>query len=484
MKQLEEILDAKHVKNQFDSWDLTINGIAIDSRQVKKDFKFVAYKGTTLDGHQYMLKAIEQGAKVIVLENQDYISDNAYYILVDDARNLASEIACNYYDNASEELNVIGITGTNGKTTTASLLYKLFSKLGFKCGLLSTIENRIGDRVIPAELTTPDALSLQRMFREMVSENVTHVFMEVSSHALHQGRVKHIDFDVAVFTNITRDHLDYHNTFLEYINAKRILFNELKKSAHALVNIDDINGKVMVQNSKANVVTYALRKPADFKSKVIANDIKGLHLMIQDHEVFLKLVGHFNAYNALAVYGVASILGIESLETLTALSALVAIEGRMDIVLSQKKNITGIIDYSHTPDALEKALTTIKELNTQKGRIITVVGCGGDRDKGKRPLMAKVACKWSDVIVLTSDNPRNEIPSDIIDDMMEGVSEEKENNVLRIEERKEGIKMAVFMSRPGDIILIAGKGHEKYQEVGGQKFPFNDKEIFSALIMH
>jgi len=484
LKQLEEILDAKFVKNHFDSWNINVSGIAIDSRLVNENYLFVAYKGTNLDGHQYISKAIEKGAKVIVLEDESFIDNNATYILVDDARLLSSTLACNFYDNASEELTVIGITGTNGKTTTASLLYGLFSKLGFKCGLLSTIENKIGDRVLPSSLTTPDAIYLQSMFRDMVSEKVTHVFMEVSSHALVQGRVKDVDFDVAVFTNITRDHLDYHNTFLEYINAKRILFNILKSDAYALVNIDDVNGKVMVQNSKANVLTYALRKPADFKSKIIANDIKGLHLIIQEHEVFLKLVGHFNAYNALAVYGVASTLGIENMEILTALSSLVAIEGRMDIVLGQNRNVTGIIDYSHTPDALDKVLTTIKELNTQKGRVITVIGCGGNRDKGKRPLMAKIACKWSDLTVLTSDNPRNEIPSEIIDDMMAGVVKEKEKKVLRIDDRKEAIKMATFMSQPGDIILIAGKGHEKYQEINGQKLPFNDKEIFSALIMH
>ena len=484
MKQLEEILDVRHVKNAFDNWSIPISGIAVDSRKVESDFIFAAYKGSVSDGHLYIDKAIESGASVIVLDNEDYLTENAQCIVVDDARFVASELACKFYDNPSEELQVIGITGTNGKTTTASLLYKLFTELGYKCGLLSTIENIYGDRVISAELTTPDAISLQRMFREMIVEGVTHVFMEVSSHALDQGRVRHVDFDVAVFSNITRDHLDYHNTFLEYINAKRILFNSLRKNAYALVNIDDVNGQVMVQNSKANVMTYALRKPADFKAKVLTNDIKGLHLNIQGHEVFLKLIGHFNAYNALAVFGVASILEVDEMETLTALSGLIAIEGRMDVVLGTKKKVTGIIDYSHTPDALEKALKTINELNRLKGRIITVIGCGGNRDKGKRPIMARVASELSDVAIITSDNPRDEIPGEIIEDMMKGVDKEKEEKVLRIEDRKEAIKMATFMAQNNDIILIAGKGHEKYQEIKGQKLPFNDKKIFSALIMH
>lgn len=483
MKRLDEILKRSYVKNKFDQWSDVVYDITIDSRKVKEKSLFIAYKGYALNGHEFIKQAIENGATTILLEDENYINDsNINFILVNNAKILLGEIASAFYDNPSSSLKVVGITGTNGKTTVASLLHNLFFNLGFKSGLLSTIINKVGEKELSTNLTTPDAISIQKMFRQMVDEGVEYVFMEVSSHALDQGRVSNVQFDIAVFTNISRDHLDYHDTFLDYINAKRKLFNDLPKSAKALVNIDDVNGKIMIQNSKANVVTYALRKPADFKVKILSNSIEGLHLVMQGHEVYLKLIGDFNAYNAMAVYGVATMLGIDEMEVLTTLSNLIAIEGRMDIVKSDVKGITGVIDYAHTPDALEQVLTTIAELNIQKGRIITVVGCGGNRDKGKRPLMGKIASRLSTITVLTSDNPRDENPNVIIEEMMEGVEKENEEKVVKIENRKEAIKMAALMAKPGDIILIAGKGHEKYQEIKGQKLPFNDKKIFSAFM--
>ncbi|NNE13497.1 MAG: UDP-N-acetylmuramoyl-L-alanyl-D-glutamate--2,6-diaminopimelate ligase [Saprospiraceae bacterium] len=477
------MLKRSYVKNKFDQWSDVVYDITIDSRKVKEKSLFIAYKGYALNGHEFIKQAIENGATTILLEDENYINDsNINFILVNNAKILLGEIASAFYDNPSSSLKVVGITGTNGKTTVASLLHNLFFNLGFKSGLLSTIINKVGEKELSTNLTTPDAISIQKMFRQMVDEGVEYVFMEVSSHALDQGRVSNVQFDIAVFTNISRDHLDYHDTFLDYINAKRKLFNDLPKSAKALVNIDDVNGKIMIQNSKANVVTYALRKPADFKVKILSNSIEGLHLVMQGHEVYLKLIGDFNAYNAMAVYGVATMLGIDEMEVLTTLSNLIAIEGRMDIVKSDVKGITGVIDYAHTPDALEQVLTTIAELNIQKGRIITVVGCGGNRDKGKRPLMGKIASRLSTITVLTSDNPRDENPNVIIEEMMEGVEKENEEKVVKIENRKEAIKMAALMAKPGDIILIAGKGHEKYQEIKGQKLPFNDKKIFSAFM--
>ncbi|MBT8234259.1 MAG: UDP-N-acetylmuramoyl-L-alanyl-D-glutamate--2,6-diaminopimelate ligase [Saprospiraceae bacterium] len=477
------MLKRSYVKNKFDQWSDVVYDITIDSRKVTEKSLFIAYKGYALNGHEFIKQAIENGATTILLEDENYINDsNINFILVNNAKILLGEIASAFYDNPSSSLKVVGITGTNGKTTVASLLHNLFFNLGFKSGLLSTIINKVGEKELSTNLTTPDAISIQKMFRQMVDEGVEYVFMEVSSHALDQGRVSNVQFDIAVFTNISRDHLDYHDTFLDYINAKRKLFNDLPKSAKALVNIDDVNGKIMIQNSKANVVTYALRKPADFKVKILSNSIEGLHLVMQGHEVYLKLIGDFNAYNAMAVYGVATMLGIDEMEVLTSLSNLIAIEGRMDIVKSDVKGITGVIDYAHTPDALEQVLTTIAELNIQKGRIITVVGCGGNRDKGKRPLMGKIASRLSTITVLTSDNPRDENPNVIIEEMMEGVEKENEEKVVKIENRKEAIKMAALMAKPGDIILIAGKGHEKYQEIKGQKLPFNDKKIFSAFM--
>ena len=482
MKRLEDILKGVDVKSDYNA-GLNISGLSNDSRKVKPGYLFVAYKGNAVDGHTYIERAIINGATVIVLEDSSYMTDgNIDYILVSDARKITSRLASNFYDNAASDLTIVGVTGTNGKTTVATLLYKLLSNMGYKSGLISTVDIRIAEEVRPSKLTTPDPIDIQEIFFDMVGQGVTHVFMEVSSHALHQGRVEDIDFDCAVFTNITHDHLDYHNTFKEYIAAKKLLFDNLSQDTSAVINIDDKNGQVMVQNSKANVYTYALRRPAKFKAKILSNEVSGLHLNVNDQEVFLKLIGDFNAYNALAVYGVAVSLGLDEMEVLTELSNLQTAEGRMDLIVGTKKRCNAIVDYAHTPDALDKVLNTLKELRTDNQDIITVVGAGGDRDKTKRPKMAKIAVAYSDKVILTSDNPRTEDPEEILDDMMEGLSEEEKQNTIRISDRKEAIKMSSMIAKDGDIILIAGKGHEKYQEIMGQRFPFDDKEIISALL--
>ena len=358
----------------------------------------------------------------------------------------------------------------------------MFFRLSFNCGLISTIEVKFGNTVTPSKLTTPDAISLQRLFREMKDAGITHVFMEASSHAIHQGRVDDVHFDHVVFTNITHDHLDYHKTFLDYIKAKKLLFDKLPASATALINVDDTNGSVMVQNSKADVHTYALRRPSNFKGKIISNEISGLHMDMAGTEVFLKIVGGFNAYNALAAYSTAIILGLDSHDVLRELSMITTAEGRFDIVRSENVGYTAVVDYAHTPDALENVLKTLVEIKKNDSRILTVVGCGGDRDKAKRPVMAKVAVRYSDVTILTSDNPRSEEPEDILDDMYSGLDKQSSKDVLRLSNRKEAIRTASMMANKGDTILIAGKGHEKYQEIKGEKVPFDDKKIIKHLM--
>jgi len=484
LKKLEDILKSVELRNELSDSNALVNGVAIDSRKVKDGYLFIAYKGVDLDGHLFIKQAILNGAKYIVLEDEKFISSESevQYILVDEARKVVGQIAGNFYDHPSHDLIVVGVTGTNGKTTTASLLYALFSSLGFKSGLISTIENKYGDVIVPAKLTTPDAISLQALFAEMKDQNVSHVFMEVSSHALHQGRVRGIDYDLAVFTNITHDHLDYHKTFAEYIKAKQTLFDDLSKDANILINIDDRNGEVIAQHSKATKYSYALKKPAKFKGKVISNAASGLQMIIDGKEIFLRLVGHFNAYNALAAYGAGVILGVEEHELLRALSTLKSAEGRMDIVQNEKVNYKAIIDYAHTPDALEKVLKTLKDIKKEGKQLITVVGCGGNRDKTKRPKMAQIASRFSDVLLLTSDNPRDEDPVQIINEMYEGLDDKNAKTVIKITDRKEAIKMACMLAKDDDLILIAGKGHEKYQEVKGEKFPFDDKKIISAFM--
>ena len=459
-----------------------VNGIAIDSRKVKSGYLFIAYKGVHQDGHHFIDNAIEAGCTHVVLEDATYISDNdVEYVLVDNARLAASKIAANYYNHPSESLTVIGVTGTNGKTTVSSLMFELLTQLDVKVGLISTIDIRYNGVVSDAVLTTPDALSLQALFNDMKLSGVTHVVMEVSSHALHQNRVADVDYDLAVFTNITHDHLDYHGSFSEYIKAKQMLFDNLRKTGVAIVNIDDRNGDVIAQGTKASKVTYSLKRPADYKAKIISCDISGLQVDIDGYEVYLRMIGEFNAYNALAAYSSAVVLGFDALEILKVMSNLNSAEGRMDFVRSDKVEYTAVIDYAHTPDALEKVLKILSDVKKYGSQIITVVGAGGNRDKEKRPKMAYVANQNSDVLILTSDNPRNENAEAIIEEMLAGIKEDK-NKVLKISDRKEAIKLASVIAKQDDIILIAGKGHEKYQEINGQKLPFDDKEIISALM--
>ncbi len=478
MKKLEKILESVEVLNDWSENDRLVSGVNIDSRQCNYESLFIAYQGTAQDSHEYISSAVENGATVIVLDDENYLHKHEVtYILVKDAQNSISRIAANFYDHPSRLMTVVGITGTNGKTTTANLLFDLFFRLGFNCGLVSTIEVKFGDTVIPAKLTTPDAISLQRLFREMFDAGTTHVFMEVSSHALHQGRVADVDYDLAVFTNITHDHLDYHKTFRGYIEAKKMLFDRLGKGKSAVVNIDDPNGLVMVQNSKADVYSYALRKPCKFKGKIISNDLSGLFMSIEQKEVYLKMVGAFNAYNALSVYGTGVALGLDEQEVLTQLSLLTTAEGRLDMVQKDKVEYTAFVDYAHTPDALDKVIKTLVETKKDNVKLITVVGCGGDRDREKRPKMAKVAAMQSDILILTSDNPRSEDPNTIIDEMYAGLDSDLSKGVLKVTNREEAIKTACMLAGVGDLILIAGKGHEKYQEIKGEKIPFDDKKI-------
>lgn len=483
MKSLKDILHSIVVLNHNADYDGHISGIAIDSRKVKPGYMFVAYKGVHQDGHQYIDSAIKAGCTHIILEDESYINQsNVTFFLVANARKAASRIAANYYDHPSKKLKVIGVTGTNGKTTVASLVFELLTQLDVSAGLISTIDIKYNQKVVSSVLTTPDALSLQELFFDMNNAGVTHVVMEVSSHALHQDRVADVDYDLAVFTNITHDHLDYHGTFSEYIKAKQLLFDNLDSHGAALINIDDKNGEVMAQHSKADKYTYALKRPAKFKAKVIANEISGLHLELDGKEVYLRMIGEFNAYNALAVYGSAVILGYESDEVLRIMSNLRSAEGRMDFIQSNKVSYTAIVDYAHTPDALDKVLKTLSDVKNNDSKIITIIGAGGNRDKTKRPEMAKVAYENSDILILTSDNPRDENPEDILEDMMQGLDEEAQRKVMKMADRKEAIKMATMLAKQDDVILIAGKGHEKYQEIKGQKYPFDDKKIISALM--
>ncbi|MEM9886333.1 MAG: UDP-N-acetylmuramoyl-L-alanyl-D-glutamate--2,6-diaminopimelate ligase [Bacteroidota bacterium] len=466
-----KILDLKGNPNP------NIQNIQFDSRKVEQSDVFVAVKGTQVDGHRFIPKAIEQGAKVLVAEVlPEKIQADITYLRVENSAEALGQLAANFYDHPSKKLKLVGITGTNGKTTTVNLLYDLFTALGYKTGLLSTIQNKVGQQILEATHTTPDALQLNRVLAQMVDAGCDYAFMEVSSHAIHQRRIAGVEYTGAIFSNISHDHLDYHGTFLNYIHAKKRLFDDLPKNSFALVNIDDKRGEVMLQNTKAQKNTYGLKRPADFKGKVIENSLLGLHLKLNEQEIFSRLIGGFNAYNLLAVYATAILLEQEETEVLIALSNIRAAEGRFDYIQSPKQNIIGIVDYAHTPDALLKVLETIQELK-QKSQVITVVGCGGDRDRAKRPEMAKIACQWSDQVILTSDNPRSEVPEQIIEEMEEGVPKAVQSKVLSITNRKQAIKTACRLAKARDLILVAGKGHEKYQEINGVKHPFDDKAI-------
>ncbi|MBK0402205.1 UDP-N-acetylmuramoyl-L-alanyl-D-glutamate--2,6-diaminopimelate ligase [Adhaeribacter sp. BT258] len=461
-----------------------IQSLTMDSRQAAPGVAFFALRGVQADGHNFIPQAVAAGASAIICEtlpdNAEKLAENATIIQVKSAAAALGFMASAFYGEPSKKLKLVGVTGTNGKTTCVTLLHKLFRELGYSVGLLSTVQNQINETVIPATHTTPDAITLNKLLADMVKAGCTHCFMEVSSHALIQHRVTGLEFKGAVFTNITHDHLDYHGTFDEYIKAKKLFFDHLNKKAFALVNADDKRGAVMLQNTKAETHEYSLRKATEFKARLLDNSIQGLHLEIDGHEILFRLIGTFNAYNILAVYGAAVLLGEDKIEVLTVLSNLTSAAGRFDYLISDSQ-ITGIVDYAHTPDALENVLSTIQQIRKPEQKIITVVGCGGNRDAAKRPVMAEIACKFSDKVLLTSDNPRDEEPQEILNQMQAGVKPTELRKTLSIIDRKEAIKTAVALADANDIILVAGKGHETYQEVKGQRSPFDDKQVLREL---
>jgi UDP-N-acetylmuramoyl-L-alanyl-D-glutamate--2,6-diaminopimelate ligase len=479
---LQDVLYKTAIRSVAGSTGVDINDVQIDSRKVKPGSAFIAVKGSAADGHQFIDKAIANGALVIVCEELPPVQkENVVYVQVENSAAAAGYMAHNFFGKPSEKIKLVGVTGTNGKTTIATLLYKLFTRLGYTCGLISTVENMIAGKIIPATHTTPDAVSLNQLLHQMVEEGCTHVFMETSSHALHQHRVTGLQYAGGIFSNITHDHLDYHKTFDEYIRVKKSFFDTLASSAFAISNADDKRGTVMLQNTVAKKYYYSLKTVAEFKGKILDNSLEGLLMTVNETEVHFRLIGEFNAYNLLAVYGTAVCLGENKQEVLTALSELTGAEGRFDYMVSEKDRVIAIVDYAHTPDALLNVLATIKKLRKGFERVITVVGCGGDRDKTKRPVMAEAACEHSDKVVFTSDNPRTEDPAQIIKDMEEGLSAAARRKYISITDRKEAIKTAISLAKPEDIILIAGKGHEKYQEIKGVRNHFDDKEIVKEM---
>jgi len=461
---------------------IPISSVCFDSRKVESKSLFVAVHGTQTDGHHYIEKAIENGAVAIVCEYLPVKPDpSVTFIKVQNSSKSLGVIASNYYDNPSSEIILVGVTGTNGKTTIATLLHELFLLLGYNAGLLSTIGNKIESESIPSTHTTPDPLQINQLLRSMLAKGCSHCFMEVSSHAIFQNRIFGLTFKGGIFTNISHDHLDYHKSFNKYLQTKKSFFDYLSPESFALTNIDDKNGIVMLQNSKANKHTYSIQKTADFKAKIIENLLSGLSLQIENQEVWCRQAGTFNAYNLLAVYATACLLGENKSEVLTSLSNLHVVEGRFENMRSGDQ-IIAIVDYAHTPDALKNVLQNINSLRTRNEKLITVLGAGGDRDKQKRPLMAEIACNESDNVILTSDNPRSEDPIDIIEDMKKGIDASQSRKIIVITDRKEAIKTSCVMAKAGDIILVAGKGHEKYQEVKGKKFPFDDKAFLKEFL--
>jgi len=473
---LQELLYKVSFVKIIGTTNVEVIDIAFDSRKVKAASLFVALKGTQSDGHTYISQTIEAGAKVIVLEDMPAnLDDKITYIKVLDSNIALGIIAANFYDNPSEKIKLVGVTGTNGKTTIVSLLMQLFSIMNIKVGMLSTIQNKIIDKIIPSTHTTPDALQINFLLNEMIAQGCEYCFMEVSSHAISQGRISGINFTGGIFTNLTQDHLDYHNSFAEYRDVKKSFFDELPKSAFALTNKDDKNGMKMLEGTKAQKHTYSLKSVSNYKCKVLENQLEGMLLSINKVDVWVKLIGDFNAYNMLSVYAVAHQFAFEDHEVLTALSMLTSPEGRFQYLQSEEK-ITAIVDYAHTDDALKNVLATVNNIRTNTEQLITVVGCGGDRDKAKRPIMAAVACNLSNQVILTSDNPRSENPDVIIEDMIQELDPVQQKKVLVIIDRKQAIKTACRLANANDIVLVAGKGHEKYQEINGEKFPFDDLE--------
>ncbi|MEO9484065.1 MAG: UDP-N-acetylmuramoyl-L-alanyl-D-glutamate--2,6-diaminopimelate ligase [Ekhidna sp.] len=482
MQTLKDILFGVSLKSITGNRDEKIEGIAFDSRKVQKGSLFVAVKGLTVDGHDYIESAIESGAKVIVCEQiREDLGKDITVVQTDDSAEALGIVASNFYGRPSEKIKLVGITGTNGKTTCATLLFELFQNLGYSVGLLSTVENKINHKVLSASFTTPDAVQLNELLVEMVKSGCTHCFMEVSSHALVQQRVAGIHFAGGVFTNISHDHLDYHKTFDEYIAAKKRLFDGLTSESFALVNVDDKRGAVMLQNTKAAKHRMGIRSMADYKVRIIHNTLQGLELNFDGVDVWFKLIGKFNAYNLLTAYAVAMLLGEEKEDTLSALSTTSGASGRFEKV-ENKSDVMAIVDYAHTPDALENVLKTIDDLRTKNETLVTVIGCGGDRDKAKRPKMADIASRLSDKIILTSDNPRTEDPKQILEEMKAGIPKSKERNVMVIEDRKEAIRTACNLVNDKDIILVAGKGHEDYQEINGERHHFDDREVLGELL--
>lgn len=482
MKRLKDILYGVSLKQVSGSTNQEVTSICFDSREVQAGGLFVAVKGTLSDGHDFIGKAINLGATAVVCNIfPATLERGVSYFLVDDSAKSLGIIAANFFDHPSSKLRLVGVTGTNGKTTVGTLLFQLFRDLGYKCGLISTVQNQINDVVIASTHTTPDPVALNSLLNDMVDSGCDYCFMEVSSHAVAQHRITGLTFAGGIFTNLTHDHLDFHQTFDAYLKAKKTFFDMLESNSFALTNIDDKNGIVMLQNSRAHKKTYGLKNIADFKAKIIENHFSGLLLNIDGQEVWFKMVGSFNAYNLLAVYSTAMLLEQDRTRVLTSLSRLSGAEGRFDYMISTA-GIIGIVDYAHTPDAVQNVLSTIQDIRSGAEQVITVIGCGGDRDKSKRPIMAQVACDWSNKVVLTSDNPRTEDPEQIIREMEAGVMPHNRKKTLSITDRKEAIRTACHLAKPGDIILVAGKGHEKYQETAGVKVPFDDKKILTDLL--
>ncbi|PWA08348.1 UDP-N-acetylmuramoyl-L-alanyl-D-glutamate--2,6-diaminopimelate ligase [Flavobacterium laiguense] len=486
MSILKDILYKVAIESVNGSTEIAINKMDFDSRKIEKNDVFIAIRGTVSDGHNFIEKAIEHGASAVICDTLPKVLAAAVtYVCVKDTNLALAYMAANYYGNPSDGLKLVGITGTNGKTTIASLLYQLFKKAGFKVGLLSTVKILVDDVEYKATHTTPDSITINYFLKEMIAAGVEYCFMEVSSHGIHQKRTEGLHFVGGIFTNLSHDHLDYHPTFAEYRDVKKSFFDQLSSTAFALSNIDDKNGQVMLQNTSARKRTYALKSYADFKAQILENQLSGLLLKINGNDVWVKLIGTFNAYNLLAIYGTAIELGLDGLEVLRLMSELESVSGRFQYIVSNS-NITAIVDYAHTPDALENVLSTINDVRTKNEQLITVVGCGGNRDKAKRPIMASIASDLSDKVIITSDNPRDEEPEVIIQEMEKGVAAQNFKKVLTITDRLQAIKAACQLAQPNDIILIAGKGHETYQEIKGVRHDFDDmknvKEILDQLL--
>ncbi|MGZ3872022.1 MAG: UDP-N-acetylmuramoyl-L-alanyl-D-glutamate--2,6-diaminopimelate ligase [Mucilaginibacter sp.] len=481
MRYLSDIIEGLAFTELQGSADMEITAIVFDSRKVIPGSLFVAVKGTLVDGHDYILQAVNDGAVAVICEElPSRVTGEVDFLMVADSSVALGIVSANFYDNPSTKLKLVGITGTNGKTTIATLLYKLFRDLGYKCGLLSTVENQVNGQVVQATHTTPDPVELNKLLSEMVEQGCDYCFMEVSSHAIAQHRIGALKFTGGIFSNLTHDHLDYHKTFDSYLKAKKAFFDGLPSNAFALTNVDDKNGNVMLQNTKAHKKTYGLKSMADYKARILENQFEGLLLQIDNEEVWFKMVGTFNAYNLLAVYAAAMLLEQDKTKILTSLSKLTGARGRFDYIVAPNK-VIGIVDYAHSPDAVQNILSTVHDIRKNNEKVITVIGCGGDRDKTKRPVMAKVACEWSDRVILTSDNPRSEDPAEIIKDMETGVDPAFKRYTLSIIDRREAIKTACMLAKPGDIVVIAGKGHEKYQEVNGVRNHFDDMEELSNV---